>query len=89
MVFKNIQYSIISKDCMYFINSQEFELCMDRLKKETRDLSDLSKAHEELRADNGRTKRYNEEMEKTLKSIKAINQDIKRVNSIHKDCRWN
>ena len=62
-------------------NQQEFQLCADRLDKEARDLDELRRAHEELNLDNGRTKRYNQEMEKTLKSIKDINQELKRVSN--------
>jgi len=52
----------------------------DKLLKQGKDLADLRRSHAEMQQDRERAVRYNEELEKTLQSIKQINQDLKKVN---------
>jgi len=54
-------------------------MCRDKIKKQNGDLTELRRSHAELLADRDRTLKYNEELEKTLQSIKEINRELKQV----------
>lgn len=54
-------------------------MCRETIKKQNRDLVDLQRSHAEMQSDRERALRYNEELEKTLHSMKEVNHDLKQV----------
>ena len=54
-------------------------MCRDKIKKQNSDLAELRRSHAELLADRERGLKYNEELEKTLQSMKEINKELKQV----------
>ena len=57
-------------------------MCRDKIKKLNRDLTELRRSHAELQADRDRSLKYNEELEKTLQSMKEINKELKQVDLV-------
>ena len=57
-------------------------MCRAKIKKQNCDLTELRRSHADLLADRDRSLKYNDELEKTIQSMKEINKELKHVMKI-------
>ncbi|XP_076815768.1 uncharacterized protein LOC143461781 isoform X2 [Clavelina lepadiformis] len=66
-------------------NKEELAMCREKVRKQSKDLSELRKSYQEMQGDRERAITYNVELEKTVHSIKEINKGLKKAKIAYED----